>query len=207
MDTLKPETEETSTSAQKNLENLFLEGGIAKTNRPFRNKIAMQLDRPLEAEPKVKVNIPKPEPKGEDQGLEDYECALDGLKVLDKHYKLKTFGFYRKHFRGTHSNALNFVKYRKASPIAHPCAKFDIDEKALVAVYCELFFEKPTPEDFFYQKAITYTCEDHRLRLGDDDRMLERSQRSKLEFEKKKEVLKAKVKHSSNEEMGYDDLI
>ena len=96
--------------------------------------------------------------------------------MLDKQYKLKTFGFYGKHFRGTHSNALNFVKYRKASPIAHPCAKFDIDEKALVAVYCELFFEKPTPEDFFYQKAITYTCEDHRLRLGDDDRMLERSQ-------------------------------
>ena len=176
MDMLKPETEEQATSAQKNLENLFLEGGIAKTNRPFQNKIAMQLDRPLEAEPKVKVNIPRPEPKGEDQGLEDYECALDGLKVLDKHYKLKTFGFYGKHFRGTHSNALNFVKYRKASPIAHPCAKFDIDEKALVAVYCDLFLEKPTPEDFFYQKAITYTGGDHRLGLGDDDRMLERSQ-------------------------------
>ena len=96
--------------------------------------------------------------------------------------------------------------FRKASPIAHPCAKFDIDEKAFVAVYCDLFFEKPTPEDFFYQKAITYTCEDHRLRLGDDDRMSERSQRSKLEVEKKKEVLKAKVKHSSNEGMGCDDL-
>ena len=40
------------------------------------------------------------------------------------------------------------------------------------------------------------------MRLGDDDRMLERSQRSKLEFEKKKEVL-----NSSNEEMGHDDLI
>ncbi len=32
---------------------------IAKTNRPFQNKIAMQLDRPLEAESKVKVDIPK----------------------------------------------------------------------------------------------------------------------------------------------------
>ncbi len=69
--------------------------------------------------------------------------------MLDKHYKLKTFGFYGKHFRGIYSNALIFVKYRKASPIAHPCAKFDIDEKAFV-VFCELFFEKPTPEDFFH---------------------------------------------------------
>ena len=134
-----------------------MQEGIAKTNRPFQNKIAMQIDRPLEAGPKVKVNIPKPEPKGEDHGAEEYECALDGLKVLDKNYKFKTFGFYGKYLRGTHSNALNFVKFRKASPIAHPCAKFDIDEKDLVAVYCDLFFEKPTPEEFFFQKAITYT--------------------------------------------------
>ena len=107
MDLLKPETEEQASSAQRNLENLFIKEGIVKTNRPFQNKIAMQFDRPLEEEPKVKVNIPKPEPKGEDQGPEDYECALDGLSVLDKHYKLKTFGFYGKHFRGTHSNTLN----------------------------------------------------------------------------------------------------
>ena len=63
---------------------------------------------------------------------------------------------------------------------------FNIDEKALVAVYCELFHSRPTPEDFFYPKDITYTCEDHRLRLK-DERMLERSKRSKEEFEKKKE--------------------
>ena len=157
MDLLKPETEEQATSAQRNFENLFVQEGIAKTNRPFQNKIAMQIDRPLEAEPKAKVNIPKPEPKGEDHGAEEYECALDGLKVLDKNYKFKTFGFYWNYLRGTHSNAINFVKFRKASPIAHPCAKFDIDEKDLVAVYCDLFFEKPTPEEFFFQKAITYT--------------------------------------------------
>ena len=120
---------------------------------------------------------------------------------------MKTFGFYGKYFRGTHSNALNFAKFRKASPIAHPCAKFDIDEKALVAMYCELFYSRPTPEEFFYQKAITHTCEDHRLRLKDDERMLERSKRSKDEFEKKKEVLKAKVKQADKEEMGYDDII
>ena len=127
--------------------------GIVKTNRPFQNKNAMQIDCPLEAEPKVKVEIPKPEPKGEDHSREEYECALDGLDVLDKQRKMKTFGFYGKYFRGTHSNAFNFVTFRKASPIAHPCAKFDIDEKALVAAYCELFYSRPTPEDIFYPKS------------------------------------------------------
>ena len=207
MELLKPESEEQATSSQRNFENLFVKEGIVKTNRPFQNKIAMQLDRPLEEEPRVKVVIPKPEPKGEDHSKEEYECALDGLRVLDKQHKMKTFGFYGKYFRGTHSNALNFVKFRKASPIAHPCAKFDIDENALVALYCELFYSTPTPEEFFYQKAITYTCEDHRLRVKEDDKMLERSMRSKEEFEKKKDLLKAKVRQSDEEEMGYDDLI
>ena len=108
MELLKPESEEQATASQRNFEELFLKEGIVKTNRPFQNKIAMQIDRPLEPEPKVKVEIPKPEPKGEDHSAEDYECALDGLKVLDKQHKLKTFGFYGKYFRGTHSNALNF---------------------------------------------------------------------------------------------------
>ena len=207
MELLKPESEEQATASQKNLEELFVKEGIVKTNRPSQSKIPMQLNRPLEPEPRVKVEVPKPEPKGKDQSAEDYECALDGLKVLDKHYKLKTFGFYGKHFRGTHSNALNFVKFRKAKPIAHPCAKFDIDEHALVALYCELFYSTPTPEKFFYQKAITYTCEDHRLRLKEDEKMLERSRKSKEEFEEKKDLLKAKVRQADDEEMGYHDLI
>ena len=207
MELLKPESEEQATASQRNFEELFLKEDFVKTNRPFQNKTPMQLGRPLEPEPKVKVEIPKPEPKGEDHSAEDYECALDGLKVLDKQHKLKTFGFYGKYFRGTHSNALNYVKFRKANPIAHPCAKFDIDEHALVALYCELFYSMPIPEEFFYQKAITYTCEDHRLRPKEDEKMLERSKRSKEEFEEKKNLLKAKVRQADDEEMGYDDLI
>ena len=99
MELLKPESEEQSTPVQRNFENLFLQEGIVKTNCSFQNKIAMQIDRPLEAEPKIKVDIPKSEPKGEDHGAEGYECALDGLKVLDKRHKMKTFGFYGKYFR------------------------------------------------------------------------------------------------------------
>ena len=207
MELLKPEAEDQATASQKNFEKLFVKEGVIKTNRPFVNKIHEFLDRPLEPEPRVKIEVPKPEPKGEDHSAQSYECALDNLKALDKYHKLATFGFYGKYFRDTHSNALNFVKFRKTSPIAHPCAKFDIDERAFVSLYCELFYSTPTPEDFFYQKAITYTCEDHRLRLKEDDKMYERSMRSKEEFEKKKDVLKAKVRQSDDEELGYDDLI
>ena len=180
---------------------------VTKTNRPFVNKIPEVLDQPLEPEPRVKIEVPKPEPKGEDGNAQSYECALDELKALDKYHKLATFGFYGKYFRDTHSNALNIVKFRKTSPIAHPCAKFDFDERVFVSLYCELFYSTPTPDSFFYQKAITYTCEDHRLRLKKDNEMYERSMRSKEEFEKKKEVLKDKVRQSDEEELGYDDLI
>ena len=134
------------------------------------------LDRPLEKEPREKVSIPKPEPRGEDQDPIEYESALDGLLVLDKQHKSKTFGFYGRDFHYSHSNACNLVKYRKAE-VQHPCAKFDIVAKDFIEIYCNLFFEKPTPEEYFYQKAITYTCEDHRLKMADDNRTEERSQR------------------------------
>ena len=104
MELLKPEAEDQATSSQKNFEKLFVKEGIVKTNRPFQNKISEKLDRPLEPEPRVKIEVPKPEPKGEDHSAEGYECALDGLKVLDKKHKLETFGFYGKYFRDTHSN-------------------------------------------------------------------------------------------------------
>ena len=98
MELLKPESEDQATSSQKNFEKLCVKEGIVKTNRPFQNKIAMQLDRPLEEEPRVKIVVPKPEPKGEDFSKEEYECALGGLRVLDKQRKMKTFGFYGKLF-------------------------------------------------------------------------------------------------------------
>ena len=110
MDLLKPEAEEQATPAQKTLEDSFVAEGIVKTNRPFQNKIHEKLDSLLEAEPRVKVSIPKLQPKGEDRGDEEYECALDNLKMLDKNYKSKAFGFYGKYFRASHSNALNFLR-------------------------------------------------------------------------------------------------
>ena len=79
------------------------------------------------------------------------------------------------------------MKFGKAT-IERPCAKFDIDEKKFIGVYCDLFFEKPTPDEYFYQKTITYSCEDHRFRMANDDLMEERSEIAKNEFVNKESV-------------------
>ena len=76
MELLKPEAEDQATSSQKNFENLFAKEGIVKTNRPFQNKISEKLNRPLEPEPRVKIEVPKPEPKGEDHSAEGYEWTV-----------------------------------------------------------------------------------------------------------------------------------
>ena len=134
---LPPEAESTASSAQENLEELFVKRGIQSYSKPFRNKMPESLDRPLEKEPRVRVSVPEPQPCGEEQVHDDYDCALDGLAVLDKYGKSGYFGFYGKGFRWTHNKALNFMKSRKGN-IEHPCAKFGIDEKKLVEVYCQL---------------------------------------------------------------------
>ncbi len=99
------------------------------------------------------------------------------------------------------------MKFRKANTVGHPHAKLDIDEEAFTSIYCNLFFEKPTPEEYFFRKPITYTCEDHRLKLADDERMEEPSQRPKDDFDQKKQVLADQVRLSDKDDMRYDDLI
>ena len=91
---LQPETETSTTEAQDKMETMFVQKGITKYSKPFQNKMPDSLDQPLEKEPRAKVVIPKPEPRGEDQDPIDYESALDGLSVLDKQNKSKYFGFY-----------------------------------------------------------------------------------------------------------------
>ena len=90
----------------------------------------MSLLRSLEAEPKVKIEIPKPEPTEDPMTVEpEWECALDRLGQLDKHHKNKYFGFYGKYFREPHGRNLNFYKYRGSNPVGHPHSLFDFDEK------------------------------------------------------------------------------
>ena len=164
------------------------------------------MNQPLEKEPRAKVIVPKPEPRGEDQEQTDYKSALDGLATLDKQSKSKYFGIYGRNFRQSHNKALNFEKFRKAK-IEHPCAKFDIDEETFIDNYCNLFFEKPTPDDHFYQLPITYSCEDHRLKVGNDEMMEERSQAAKNLFMQKKFDLEEQVRLAGKNEMSYDNMI
>ena len=207
MKLLQPGTENLTSENQVKMEDLFVEKGVKKTNRPFQNKMPESINQPLEKEPRIKVVIPKPEPRGEDQEQTDYQSALDGLATLDKQNKSTYFGFYGRDFRWSHDKALNFVKFRKAT-IEHPCAKFDEEEKR-IEIGCNLFFEKPTPEEYFYQKAIVYSCEDHRLRMKNDDylNMKERSQTAKDEFMVCKSVLADQVRLAGKNEMSYDNMI
>ena len=62
-------------------------------SKPFQNKIPSQIDRPLEPEPRAKVSVPKPEPRGAETP-EDYTSPLDKLARLGRYYKNKNFGFY-----------------------------------------------------------------------------------------------------------------
>ena len=107
-------------------------------SKPFQNKIQEKMDEALEKEPRVKMQVPKPEPKGEDNSQQQFSSALDKLSTLDRNYKSKFYGFYGRGFRETHNQALNFERFRKG-PTAHPCGKFDFDEEKFIDIYCDFF--------------------------------------------------------------------
>ena len=160
---LAPEADLSTSTSQKKLEEGLLQRQEYK--RPFQNKIPEGLNQALEKEPRPRMQVPKPEPKGEDNSQQQFTSALDKLAILDRNYKSKFYGFYGRGFRDTHNQALNFERFRKG-PTAHPCGKFDFDEEKFIEIYCDLFFQQPTPEEYFYQKSIVYQCEDHRLRVA-----------------------------------------
>ena len=93
------------TSAQTNLE-LHLFSARENYKRLHTNKMSLLQDamsKPLGPEPKIKIEIPKPQPSEDPVAVEpEYECALDRLGQLDKQHKDKNFGFYDKYFRQTH---------------------------------------------------------------------------------------------------------
>ena len=66
MKLLQPETENLTSGNQVKMENLFVEKGIKKYSRPFQNKMPESINKPLEKEPRVKVVVPKPEPRGQE---------------------------------------------------------------------------------------------------------------------------------------------
>ncbi len=203
---LAPEAESSTSDLQNKLEEGFFKKQKPIYSRPFQNKMPEKMDEALEKEPRVELTVPKPEPKGDDKANQEFSSALEGLAMLDRNYKSKFFGFYGRGFRETHNKALNFFRYRRG-PTAHPCAKFDFDEERFAQTYCSLFFEKPTPEEYFYQKAITYQCEDHRIKVADGEKMAEKSQAAKENFEKKVKSLEDVIKAGGKKETAYDDMI
>ena len=172
MKALKPEIDSEVSEGQREVEAQLARSNYA---RPFTIKVSL-VEKQLEPEPRVKLEVPKPEPCEDPQQVEpDYDCALDKLSKLDKTYKGKNFGFYGKPFRSTHATLLNFFKHRKTNPVGHPNARFNIDEDSFMEAYCELFFEKPTMEEVYYMKPITYGCEDHRLKTMNNEAQDKRS--------------------------------
>ena len=162
----------------------------------------------LEPEKKIKIEVPSPRPCEDPLKTEPaYECALDKLARLDRNYQDKNFGFYGKYFRQTHSRNLNLFKYRKANPITHPHARFEVDEDNFMEAYCCLHFDKPTLGEQFYQVPVVYGCEDHRLRVADTEHQEQRAATAKAKCEERKILLRDMVEESGKDEYAYDDLM
>ena len=205
MAALRPEADEDISSAQSNLE-LHLFAAREDYKRLHTNK--MSLIQPLEPERKVKIEIPKPQPSEGPMTVEpEYECALDRLGQLDKQFKDKNFCFYGKYFRQSHGRNLNFYKYRRSNRFGHPHSRFDFDEEKLIDAYVELYFTMPTMEEFFYGRPVVYGCEDHRLRVANDDPQEERSTKAKALFEERQLKLRDLVADAEKYEYSYDDIV
>ena len=205
MAALRLEAEENLPAAQANPEQ-FMCAGRENYQRLHTNK--MSLLQSLEPEQKIKIEIPKPQPTEDPVTVEpEYDCALDRLGQLDQQYKDKNFGFYGKYFRQTHGRSLNFYKYRTSNPVGHPHSRSDFDEERFVDTYVELFFTTPTIEEYFYGKPVVYGCEDHRLRVCNDEPQEERSRKAKELFEARQLQLRNLVADAGKDEYSYDDIV
>ena len=205
MEALRPETDENLSSAQSSLEH-HLFAGRQNYQRLHSNKMSL-LD-PLEPETKIKIEIPKPQPTEDPMTVEpEYDCALDKLGQLDKHHKNKYFGLYGKYFRESQARSMNFFKYRRPHPVGHPHCLFDFDEEKFMDTYVQLFYTTPTLEDYFYQKPVVYGCEDHRLRVANEEPQEERSAKAKQLFEERQLKLRDLVAEAEKDEFSYDDII
>ena len=206
MEALRPEADEGLSSAESNLERHFFAKGRQNYQRLHSNK--MSLLNPLEPEEKIKIEVPKPQRTEDPMTVEpEYDCALDKLGQLDKYHKNKYFGFYGKYFRESHARSLNFYKYRRPHPVGHPHCLFEFDEEKFMDTYVQLFYTKPTIEDYFHGKPVVYGCEDHRLRVANSEPQEQRSRAAKQLFEERQLMLRDLVANADKDEFSYDDII
>ena len=73
--------------------------------------------------------------------------------------------------------------------------------------YCELSFEKPTFEEVYHMKPITYGCEDHRLKMLKDEEQEKRSTDAMGLCKARKLLLRETVDEAGKDEYAYDDLV
>ena len=65
----------------------------------------------------------------------------------------------------------------------------------------------PTIQDYFYGRPVIYGCEDHRLRVANNEPQEERSAKAKALFEERQLQLKNLVAESEKYEYSYDDIV
>ena len=76
---LAPEAVPVTTASQEKMGDRFFKKQKPIYSRPSQNKIQEKMDEALGKEPRVRMHVPKPEPKGEDKEQHEYSSALDGL--------------------------------------------------------------------------------------------------------------------------------
>ena len=74
-------------------------------------------------------------------------------------------------------------------------------------IFIVIFFQQPTPDDFFHQKPIVYPCEDHRIKVANDEKMEDRSRTAKQNFDEKVKYFKEQIKAAGKKEVAYDEMI
>ena len=74
------------------------------------------------------------------------------------------------------------------------------DEEKYVDSYVELYFEKPTIEEYFYGPPVVYGCDDHRLRVANSEPKEQRSAKAKTLFGERQLKLKNFVSEAGKDE-------
>ena len=73
--------------------------------------------------------------------------------------------------------------------------------------YVELFFTTPTIEEYFYGKPVVYGCEDHRLRVANNELQEERSRKAQALFAERQLQLRDLVVDAEKFDYSYGDII
>ena len=107
-----------------------------------------------------------------------------------------------------HARSLNFYKYRMQHPVGHPHCLFDFDKEKFYGYLCSVVFSQhQLLKTTFIRKPVVCGCEDHRLRVANDEPQEERSGKAKQLFEERQLKLRDLIADAEKFEFSYDDII